>query len=280
MILALGKNGQLSQEFSNIFLEKITYLSSSQLDLRDSKKIKLHLGRYKPKIIINFTAYNFVDQAESDRDNVSINALAMKEIAEFCNLSDITLIHVSTDYVFDGKKGNYAETDLANPINAYGKAKLEGENFIKEICTKYYIFRTSWLYSLYGNNFLTRVMDLYKKTSEFKGADDLIGSPTSARSLAHAIKHIIDNDKKEYGLYHFANKGAISKYTFLQTIVDNLVLKDAIVPIKVIKAKNKDFKMTAERPYNTSLESSNFEKVFDYAIPKWNEELKIIMDKI
>lgn len=280
MILALGKNGQLSKEFQKINTDEVTYLSSNDLDLRDLDKIHISLSKHQPNIILNFTAYNLVDQAENNEDNFLINALAVKKIAEYCKLADIVFIHISTDYVFDGKNKSYIETDLTNPINAYGKAKLNGEKFIQEICSKYFILRTSWLYSLHGNNFLTKIINLYKTEKNFKGADDLIGSPTSARSLAHALQHLIQDDTQKYGLYHFSNTGEISKYQFLQSILMHLAFQNNDPDVEIIKVKNEDFKMTAKRPYNTSLKSDKFASQFNYLIPKWDDELKSIMDKI
>ena len=280
MILALGKNGQLAKEFQQINQREIIYLSSTELDLTCLNSIKLKLESYHPKIVLNFTAYNFVDQAEEDRDNELINSLALKEIAEYCNAKNIILIHISTDYVFDGLKGNYSETDSVNPINAYGKAKLSGENFIRDICKKYFIIRTSWLYSLHGRNFLTTIINLHKNERDFKGADDLIGTPTSARSLAAAINHLIQNINIEYGTYHFANMGMVSKYSFLKVIVDRLSQEQNMERKNILRVKNEDFKMIAKRPYNTCLNSEKFTHKFKYKIPKWEEELHSIMDQI
>ena len=280
MILALGKNGQLAKEFQKNNQREILYLSSTEIDLRCLDSIKFKLEQYHPKIVLNFTAYNFVDQAEENRDNELINSLAVKEIAEYCNAKNILLIHISTDYVFDGLKGNYTETDSVNPINAYGQAKLSGENFIRGICKKYFILRTSWLYSLYGINFLTTIIDLHNNKKNFKGADDLIGTPTSARSLAGAINHLIQNTNIEYGTYHFANTGMTSKYSFLKAIVDRLSQDKNMEQKDILRVKNEDFKMTAKRPYNTSLNSKKFTHNCDYKIPTWEEELHSIMDQI
>jgi len=280
VILALGKNGQLAKEFQKINKREIVYLSSSELDLRHKDTIKLTLGRYQPEIILNFTAYNFVDQAEQDPDNELINSIALKEIAEHCKANNIILIHISTDYVFDGVVGNYMETDSTNPINAYGKAKLNGENFIRDICEQYFILRTSWLYSLDGKNFLTTIINLYRNQKDFKGADDLIGTPTSARSLAEAINHLINNMNIEFGTYHFANTGKTSKYNFLKVIVDRLSQDEGAKQKDILKVKNEYFKMIAKRPYNTSLKSEKFSHTFNYKIPTWEEELHSIMDNI
>lgn len=279
-MLVIGANGQLSKEFQKIHSDKLTCLSSKDLDLRNLDEIYPNLKKYNPDLIINFSAYNFVDLAESDPDNFVINAQAIKKIAEYSKDADIELIHISTDYVFDGKKGNYIESDLMNPINAYGKAKLAGENYIREICSKYFIVRTSWLYSVYENNFLDKIVSSYKSEINLKGADDIIGSPTSARSLANAIYHLIQSKSSAYGLYHFSNIGEISKYVFIQSIVDKLASQNQGSNVQVAKAKNKDFKLPANRPYNTSLNSSKFERTFNFKIPLWEKELHSIMSKL
>jgi dTDP-4-dehydrorhamnose reductase len=283
LILVLGKHGQLSQEFQAINNEEAIYISSKELDVRKIDLIYPLLKRYSPKILINFTAYNFVDQAEVEKNNVLINSLAIREMAKYCAANKIMLIHISSDYVFDGFKGQYEETDTPNPINAYGRAKLDGENHITRTCKKYLILRTSWLYSLYGNNFLTKVMAMQESAESLKGADDLIGSPTSAKSLAHAVHHIIHLSKEgqiNYGTYHFSNKGEVSKYVFMKKILEELSIIKGGDPKNISKAKNADFKMSAKRPYNTSLKSNKFSENFEYKIPLWDQELKLIMEQI
>ena len=283
MILVLGKHGQLSQEFQAINTEEAIYLSSKELDLKNIDSIYPLLKRYTPKILINFTAYNFVDDAEVNEDNVLINSLAIREMAKYCAANKIMLIHISSDYVFDGFKGQYDETDAPNPINAYGRAKLDGENHITQICNQYLILRTSWLYSLYGNNFLTKVIAMQESAESLKGADDLIGSPTSAQSLAHAVHHVIclSNEMQiNYGTYHFSNEGEVSKYIFMKKILEELCIIKGGNPKAISITKNADFKMAAKRPYNTSLKSNKFSENFKYKIPSWDQELKLIMEKI
>ena len=283
MILVLGKNGQLSKEFQKINKEKTVYLSSQDLDLTKIDSIAPIIQEISPNLIVNFSAYNAVDLAEEDPKNILINSLAIKEIARYSSEREIPLIHISTDYVFDGIKGKYTEDDSPNPLNKYGKAKLDGENHIKSICKKYFIIRTSWLYSIHGDNFLTKVIGMYKNKSDLMGAYDLIGSPTSAKSLAYAIKHLIEFNKeneKNFGLFHFSNKGAISKYAFVEKIISLLISNGDIQEVSIKKVRNIDFNLVAQRPYNTSLISNKFAKKFNYKIPLWEDELKSIMGEI
>tara|TARA_B110000003_G_scaffold55054_1_gene55083 strand:- start:16327 stop:17178 length:852 start_codon:yes stop_codon:yes gene_type:complete len=283
VIVVLGKNGQLAKEFQKIYKGKAIYLSSQDIDLTRLEKIIPALNKLSPDLLVNFTAYNNVDLAEKDSNNFLINSLAIKEIASYSNLKDIPLIHISTDYVFDGTKGSYAENDTPNPINKYGKAKLDGENYIQNICKKYFIIRTSWLYSCFGENFLTKVIAMYKSKADLMGAYDLIGSPTSAKSLAHAIKHLIELNKennRDFGIFHFSNQGSISKYTFVKKIVSSLNLDLNSEEILIKKVKNSDFNLAAQRPYNTTLVSNKFSEKFNYKIPCWEDELKSIIGEI
>ncbi len=283
MIVVLGKNGQLAKEFQKIYKEKAIYLSSLDLDLTRLDKIIPALNKLCPNIIVNFTAYNNVDLAEENFNNILLNSLAIKEIANYSSSKDIPLIHISTDYVFDGSKESYTEDDTPNPINKYGQAKLDGENYIQNICKKYFIIRTSWLYSRFGENFLTKVVAMCENKSNLMGAYDLIGSPTSAKSLAHAIKYVIECNKagnRDFGIFHFSNEGSISKYTFLRKIVSLLHEDINTEGIYIKKVKNSDFNLAAQRPYNTTLVSKKFSENFNYRIPFWEDELKLIIGEI
>tara|TARA_B000000475_G_C16002987_1_gene449611 strand:+ start:578 stop:1429 length:852 start_codon:yes stop_codon:yes gene_type:complete len=283
VITVLGKNGQLSREFQKIFKKDAVYISSKDLDLTGLDNIIPVLEKLSPDLIINFTAYNNVDLAEKDYKNFMINSLAVKEIATYSNSKGIPLIHISTDCVFDGSKGSYTEKDLPNPINKYGKAKLAGEKHIQNICSKYFIIRTSWLYSNFGENFFTKVAAMHRAESDLLGAYDVIGSPTSAKSLAHAIKHLIEcieKNDENFGIFHFSNQGSISKYSFIEKIVDLLSSDSDIGNISLKKVSNSHFNLAAQRPYNSSLDSNKFSKKFNYKIPFWEDELKSVVSEV
>ncbi len=238
---------------------------------------------FQPSYIFNFAAYNYVDNAENDEQNTLINSTAVKIIAEYCNDKDIPLLHVSTDYVFDGMQGNYLENDLTNPINEYGRAKLAGESSIQSICKDYIIIRTAWLYSNGRNNFLNKIKTQFIAEGNLKGAIDIFGSPTSSDSLAEGILEVFKRLEKKNlksGIFHFANKGRVSKYQFINAI--NILLSKKLGQEKkdITKVKNIDFELKAPRPYDTSLNVNKFEAEFNFLLPEWEAELSKIITKL
>lgn len=282
MILVIGSQGQLALSFKKICPNCTKFLSSQELNLIDAQNIYKNLAAHKPSYIFNFAAYNQVDNAEHDEQNIIINSSSVKIIAEYCKDKDIPLLHVSTDYVFDGAQGNYLEDDLANPINEYGKAKLAGESFIQSICKDYIIVRTAWLYSNGENNFLNKIQTQFSNQDNLKGAIDIIGSPTSSDSLAKGILEVFKKLEKgnlKSGIFHFANKGRVSKYQFIDAINGLLSKKLGEQKKGIEQMKNKDFDLEAPRPYDTSLNVNKFEAEFNFIIPEWETELsKIIFE--
>lgn len=279
-ILVIGKNGQLSQYFCRSFEEEITVASRKDLDLREIEKIKFKLGLIKPSFIINFSSYNEVELAENSLDNYLINSMAIKEIAQYSYDEGLPLVHISTDYVFDGKKSDYLESTPPNPINEYGKAKLEGENFVRGICDDYLIIRTSWLYSsLPGrNNFFNKILNLYlSQPLKVKGVIDSIGSPTSAYTFSEALQRILPKFNKNRhlsGTYHFSNKGSISRYEFIVEIIKSLDSKFQNGLPAFEQVKSSDFLIAAPRPKNTSLNCETISSIFGIDIISWKEGLK------
>ena len=206
-ILITGANGLLGHELISVLKNGHTLilLSHSQLDISDVESVNKQIDSSLPDIIINSAAYTQVDLCESNYDLAfKSNALGPKNLAIKCKLLGIPLIHISTDYVFEGNEKNkkpLEENDKLGPKTVYGKTKLEGENFVKENCDKYFILRTAWLYGE-GKNFVKTMINLSKKNKELKVFNDQIGSPTYAKDLAKAIKEIIDKKSEKYGIYH------------------------------------------------------------------------------
>jgi len=283
VITLLGRNSQLAR----CLIQKIQYpvdiLSSKDLDLRDHANIKTILGNFSNNILINCFAYNDVEGAESSQDAYNINYKGVEEIAKFCAQNDILLIHFSTDFIFDGKKGLYVESDLANPINHYGKSKLAGELAIKRFCSRYIIIRTSWLYSHLetDNNFLYKIKSLAMKNDQtFHGAEDIIGSPTSALSLATGVNKLVEfleSYSFSNKLFHFSDVGSVSKFDFLETIIQKLNqkfnLSNSVTPVL-----NSHFNLIAPRPYNTSLDSTLFSEIFQLEQFDWDNSLEQTID--
>lgn len=277
LILVIGKHGQLAKCFRKLKPDAC-FLSSQQINFCETKKIQDILSLYKPAVICNFSAFNNVDDAEKNNNNNLINSEAMLELGKFSKTRKIPIIHISTDYVFDGIKGNYSEEDQTNPINEYGLAKLNGEQKLLESSYSCLIIRTAWLYSRFKNNFLEKIILNIIDGKELSGADDCIGSPTSASSLAGAINKIIPkylNDLSLGGIYHFANQGSTSRYELIKEI-QNLFIHNSskeYVPLKITKVKNSFFNLPAKRPHNTSLNSDKILATFDIEPSDWKEEL-------
>ena len=204
LILVIGKHSQTARSLiSNNF--EANYLSSNEINFLEINKIKKSLKFFSPKIIINLASFNQVELAENDPKTFIINTDAVKKIAEYSYDNNCLLIHISSDYVFDGQKKYYQEDDACNPLNNYGLSKLLGEEAIIRVSPKFIILRTSWLYSHYDteNNFLNKVLDLAKNKNLIHGVNDTFGSPTSVITLAGVIKHIIAeySKKKSYLAY-------------------------------------------------------------------------------
>lgn len=278
MITILGKNSQLAQCLIKKIKCPINILSSNEIDFRDYNNIEVVLSKFSNKIIINCFAFNDVEDAESNQDAYKINHIGLEKVAKFCAKNNIVLIHISTDFIFDGNKGHYIETDPANPINHYGKSKALGELSIQKHCRKYIILRTSWLYSHLEtkNNFLFKIKTLaLEDKKDLFGAEDIVGSPTSSLNLADGIYKLLESiDTYDFSLklFHFSDLGSVSRFTFLEEIVKKLNLKFNLSN-SVHPTQNSYFNLIAPRPYNTSLNSSLFSETFNFRSQDWKKAL-------
>ena len=223
-VLVTGGNGQLAKCIRDIDSKlegyNFIYKDASELNILNEDLIKSCFLKYNFKYLINCAAYTAVDKAESDADNAhKINTQGSENLAKICSAFNTTLIHISTDFVFNGdSKAPYKEEDKTNPIGVYGASKLNGEQRIKEILDQYFIIRTSWLYSEHGENFLKTMLRLSKDHNELGVVGDQIGSPTYAKDLAAVILKIIEKNNTDYGLYHYSNLGVISWFDFASEI--------------------------------------------------------------
>lgn len=228
-VLVTGANGQLAKTLKILYKTNrdnidFTFVTKEELDITSYKQIKKYFKTNKFDYCINCAAYTNVEQAEKTPEIAyKVNAEAVKNLAEVCQETNTVLIHISTDYVFDGKKESpYTEDDTPNPINEYGKSKLLGEQYIKETLEHHFIIRTSWLYSNFGKNFLKTVVQKVNNKVQLKIIDTQKGSPTSTYNLANFIFFLIKNNVKSHGVYHFTDKNAMSWYEFAKAIVNNV----------------------------------------------------------
>ena len=278
-ILITGSNGLLGHELTSILKDHtLILLSHSQLDISDSESVNKQIDSASPDIVINSAAYTQVDACESNYDLAySSNALGPKNLAIKCKELDIPLIHISTDYVFEGnEKENLPlkENDKLGPKTVYGKTKLEGEKLVQENCDKYFILRTAWLYGE-GKNFVKTMLNLSKKNKELKVVNDQIGSPTYAKDLAKAIKEIIDKKSDKYGIYHVTNKGEVSWYEFAKKIFE---IKK--IEIKINPVTSDEFPRPAPRPHYSVLNNQKWIDAGFTPLRNYEESLKEYLDSL
>ena len=291
-ILVTGKTGQLGKSIIKIVNtgngknnyqqdNEFIFVGREELDLSSESSISHYFDNSdRFDVIINCAAYTAVDKAEEEQELANqINHLAVKQLANIANEQKAKLIHISTDYVFDGESDKpYIETDTLNPINIYGKTKLAGEKALQEIMpTDVIIIRTSWLYSEFGNNFVKTMLRLGKERDEINVVSDQIGSPTYATDLAKVILKIIDyQDKKQSTeIYHYSNEGEISWYEFAKEI-----FKIAEVNCKVNPITTQQYPTPAQRPKNTLMNIAKIAKTFSVGISDWKESLNTCIIKL
>lgn len=274
-ILVTGSSGQLGSEIKAIsqnYEHNFFFRNSQELDITNYELFKQLIVNQQINVIINCAAYTAVDKAESEPELANaINHLAVNQMAELAKLFNIKLIHISTDYVFDGSNNiPYLETDLTNPQGVYGKTKLDGELAMQRVNpTKSIIIRTSWVYSKYGNNFVKTMMRLAESKNELSVVADQIGSPTNAADLAKCILDILPKVKNEkVVIYNYSNEGSCSWYEFA-----NEIFKINKVKIKVNPVSSDQFPVKAKRPNYSLLNKSKIKKDFNLNIQKWEVSL-------
>ena len=283
MIWLIGNKGMLGNDIEKLLKnQNLTYWASDkEVDITDYKVLEEFGEDKKSSWIINCAGYTKVDKAEEEVDEAfKINKEGVKNVALFSLKRRIRLIHISTDYVFDGRRKApfvYREDDKTNPINVYGKSKLAGEEEIKEILEKHFIIRTAWLYGLKGNNFVYIMLRLFKEREVINVVEDQWGSPTYTVDLAKVILKIIKDNSVSYGLYHFTNEGVVSWYEFARTIYDKakrLGLIENSKKVEILPIKTEDYPTAAKRPRCTVLSKDKIKREFNLKIRDWNEALE------
>jgi dTDP-4-dehydrorhamnose reductase len=276
--LVTGGNGQLAQSLKDVVNHQdeldVDFQDLPDLDITNKQQLESYFSNNELDYCINCAAYTAVDLAEEQSDLAyAVNAEGPKYLAEVCQKHQVTLIHISTDFVFDGQKRiPYLETDAPNPLSVYGASKLQGERSIQETTEAYFIIRTSWLYSEYGKNFMKTMLSLSETLNEISVVSDQIGSPTYAGDLAEVLIQIVLSSSTNYGVYHYSNSGTISWYDFAVEIFKQFGKTIEVKPIKT-----KDYPTAAKRPKFSALNTIKIENNFDCTIKDWQRSLNKVI---
>ncbi len=275
VVIVTGANGQLGQSLqfvSENYREiKFVFCTSAELDITDKASIEKNFLKHSPDFCINAAAYTAVDKAENEPEKANlVNHIGAKNLAEICKKMNMVLIHISTDFVFDGKKQTpYSEEDIPNPTSIYGQTKLDGEKAIQQIWNKYFIIRTSWVYSQFGSNFMKTMIRLGNEKDSLSVVNDQIGTPTNAVDLAQAIIKIIifshkNKNPELFGIYNFSNEGQCSWFDFAKNIFEIHKITMDLHPIPTSA-----YPTPAKRPAYSVLDKSRIKKVFGIDIKDW-----------
>jgi dTDP-4-dehydrorhamnose reductase len=278
VVLVTGANGQLGQaiEFISGNYPEINFVfcSSAELDITNKENCKEVFIKYKPNFCVNAAAYTAVDKAESEPEKAYLtNVIGAKNLAETCKEQSAILLHISTDFIFDGNQTKpYTELDTPNPTGVYGQTKLDGEKAIQEILKQHLIIRTSWVYSQFGNNFMKTMLWLASERDTLSVVNDQIGTPTNAVDLAEVLIKIISSDSQlltsNFGIYNFSNEGHCSWYDFAKKIFEINNIKIDLKPIPT-----SSYPTTAKRPSQSVLDKSKIKSIFCVIIDCWEESL-------
>ncbi|MBL7154878.1 MAG: dTDP-4-dehydrorhamnose reductase [Phycisphaerae bacterium] len=275
-IAILGGRGMLGTDLAKMCEQQglgVGIFDLPEFDITNPDQLRAAVG--SADTIVNCAAYTNVDRAESEADLAyQVNAAAVGRLGELAGQADKWVLHVSTDFVFDGESdAPYNEADAANPINEYGRTKLAGEQLLAETACNHCIVRVQWTYGSAGNNFPTKLVARAKSGQDLKVVDDQIGSPTATTEVAKAICNLLD--KKPRGLFHFAAEGCVSRYEMAKFMFDRLSLDVNLLPYKT-----GDFAAPARRPLNSRFDCSKIKAVLDKPIRPWQEPLEDFLRRL
>jgi dTDP-4-dehydrorhamnose reductase len=277
-ILVTGANGQLGRCLQELSVShssmQFVFLNSKELDITSKESVNKVFNNSNFDFCINCAAYTAVDTAESEQVIAEkVNVLGVQYLSEACKTYCTKLIHISTDFVFDGNSSiPYTENLATAPVSVYGKTKLEGENAIQAVLEAFFILRTSWLYSEYGNNFVKTMLRLSKERTELGVISDQIGGPTYAKDLARVILKIIETDATKYGIYHYSNEGVASWYDFAKAIFE---ISNTAITVNAIPTSS--YPTPAKRPKYSVLNTSKLKNNLKVEIPYWRDSLKEVL---
>lgn len=275
-ILVIGSNGQLGNCFKKLAADfetqfEFKFADSQELNITDSRAVENFFDEFQPQFCVNAAAYTTVDLAEKEVDKAfAVNAVGVANISEACKNSNTTLIHISTDYVFDGDTNiSYSEDNFTNPQGVYGASKLKGEELALENNPRTIILRTSWLYSEFNKNFVKTMLELFAVKDELGIVADQFGQPTNANDLAKAVLKIIESDPKVFGIFHFSNYSETTWYDFASKIAEFSGSKIKLNPITTA-----EFPTPAKRPKRSTMALDKIEEVYRIEPIHWEISLQ------
>ena len=282
-ILAAGGQGQvgsaLAQQGKEQGLDLIA-LGRSELDITNAESIKAAFEKYHPELLINAAAYTAVDKAESEAELAyAINETATALLADACAVANIPMLHISTDYVFDGsKEGLYTEDDAVNPLAVYAKSKEAGERALRERVERHIILRTSWVFGVQGNNFVKTMVRLAKDRDRLTVVADQFGGPSSARGIAEALLTIAAQYETTgsvvWGTYHYCQKPYVSWHQFAQAIIERATEMGLVDhPVEVAPIPSSEFPTPVTRPVNSRLDTTKIESEFGLMVSTWSHNI-------
>ncbi|SHJ12942.1 dTDP-4-dehydrorhamnose reductase [Hymenobacter daecheongensis DSM 21074] len=279
--LVFGGAGQLGQCLQHVAQERqltsLVFLPEAQANILNVDTLTAVFARHQPTYVINCAAYTAVDKAEDEVDLArGVNRDGVENLARLCAAHGSTLIHISTDFVFAGT-GNQplVETDEAAPISIYGLTKLEGEQVIPAHTSRFFILRTSWLYSEYANNFVKTMLRFGKEREELRVIWDQLGTPTYAIDLAGCILTIIESQNQAFGLYHYSNEGVTSWYDFAKAIFEL-----SHTPVRTLPIRTAEYPTKATRPAFSVMDKTKAKTKLQVAIPHWRDSLQVCLGRL
>lgn len=280
-ILVTGGDGQLGSSLKELSKElsgyNFIFSDYEDLDITNRETVEAFFNKNTISFCVNCAAFTNVDKSEYDKKaSKKVNEDGARFLAIACNANNVKLIHISTDFIFDGKQSfPYKEDDIYNPLGVYGQTKLNGELAIIESTKAFFIIRTSWLYSEFCNNFLKTMLRIGKEKDEVSVVYDQVGTPTYAKDLAEMILEIIYKDKYEYGIYNYSSEGVASWYDFAKAIFEESKLRVNVLPIR-----SELFPTPAIRPSYSVLDKQKIKNTFNVSIPYWRDSLKKCLNEI
>jgi dTDP-4-dehydrorhamnose reductase len=285
-LLLIGANGQIGREIAELVKKRRINLyacTHQELDITQAEQVKRIIQKVKPHYIINAAAYTAVDKAEREKEIAfAINAFGVYYLAEAARQADVPLLHISTDYIFDGrKKTAYVEEDEPNPLSVYGQSKLAGETFIRQRWYKHIILRISWVFGRYGNNFVKTIIQQAKEKPELRVVYDQHGGPTYAADVAETLLQIISalqNGYYYWGSYHYSGLPMTNWYQFANAILEKASVKYPLITKSVLGIPASAYPSVANRPYNSQLSSQKIRCLFNISPKNWQERLMEVIE--